>query len=458
MLSIIWLVLFTRLLIPLEPALNPSPFSLMGIDEYFHLDTRIIPQVVPPAIEAEPINVIDFKTNTIPARQNTPEKIKSNIIERSTAMSWFIRGIAFLWLTGVILMTIKMFTVYCLFKYRYKKACIPIPHHILTLFTEIQQKLHTRARLVISSAVHVPCVIGLLRPTILFPAAFIGCLDNTKTAHILLHELVHIKRKDIISRTIITLLGILYWFHPLLKKALDIFKDDQECACDADSLTYLSNTQKISYGRTILRLLTILSQGHTPECTLGIMDNKQHFTRRLLLITQHRKKTPPAYIISAVIFITVTLFFTTKTISAEDPPDLSGRKEILFSTPVAHPRISLEFGWTIHPLTQQPMFHNGMDMKIPIGTPISAISEGKIIKINREIEDDYGLFILIEHSNGFQSLYSKLSNIHVEENQQVKKGQVIGLSGNSGMSTGPHLHFMIFRHDQPVNPREFIVF
>lgn len=114
---------------------------------------------------------------------------------------------------------------------------------------------------------------------------------------------------------IITLLGILYWFHPLLKIALDIFRDDQECACDADSLTYLSNTQKISYGRTILRLLTIFSQAHTPECTLGIMDNKQHFTRRLLLITQHRRKTPLVYIIGVIVFVTVALFFTTKAIS-----------------------------------------------------------------------------------------------------------------------------------------------
>ena len=99
-------------------------------------------------------------------------------------------------------------------------------------------------------------------------------------------------------------------------------------------------------------------------------------------------------------------------------------------------------------------FHNGIDFRASIGTPIYAATDGKIIKIdNNDLgfsfynRYQYGLYILINHYNGLSTLYAHLSKVLVQEGQKVTRGQLIGYSGNTGYSYGPHLHFGVYLTD-----------
>ncbi|QIY84205.1 M23 family metallopeptidase [Chryseobacterium sp. NEB161] len=104
----------------------------------------------------------------------------------------------------------------------------------------------------------------------------------------------------------------------------------------------------------------------------------------------------------------------------------------------------------------QLQFHKGLDIAVGFGSPVNCAASGKVIFAGQK--GGYGNCIIIEHSNGLATLYGHLSEILVETNDRVKTGQVIAKSGNSGRSTGPHLHYEVHKNNQPVNPRLFLNF
>lgn len=106
--------------------------------------------------------------------------------------------------------------------------------------------------------------------------------------------------------------------------------------------------------------------------------------------------------------------------------------------------------------TENTQFHKGIDIALPYGTDIHCTASGKIIFTGEK--NGYGKCIIISHNNGLATLYAHLSKILVEVNDQVKAHQIIAKSGNSGRSTGPHLHYEILRNNTPVNPKLFLDF
>ncbi|MGK7908447.1 MAG: M23 family metallopeptidase [Synechococcus sp.] len=121
-----------------------------------------------------------------------------------------------------------------------------------------------------------------------------------------------------------------------------------------------------------------------------------------------------------------------------------------------HP-VSSEFGWRVHPVTKRRRsYHQGIDIATPSGTSIQAACDG-VVFIAGPV-DGYGLYVSIRHGNGLTTGYGHLDRIGVVVNQKVSQGETIGRSGNTGRSTGPHLHFETFVYGEPRNPREFIDF
>ncbi len=99
--------------------------------------------------------------------------------------------------------------------------------------------------------------------------------------------------------------------------------------------------------------------------------------------------------------------------------------------------------------------HDGVDISVPKGTPIKAVSGG-IVTFSGRSFNDYGKMIVIKHNSDFSTVYAHNSENIVEEGNDVKKGQVIGKVGNSGNASGYHLHFEVRREDKPINPLFFL--
>ncbi len=118
-------------------------------------------------------------------------------------------------------------------------------------------------------------------------------------------------------------------------------------------------------------------------------------------------------------------------------------------------RISSEFGLRKHPILKQSRSHKGLDMAAPTGTKIYAANGGTVIKSGYN-SGGYGNYVVIDHGGGQATLYGHMSQRKVESGQQVERGQLVGLVGSTGLSTGPHLHFEVIINGSPVNPRQYI--
>ena len=132
---------------------------------------------------------------------------------------------------------------------------------------------------------------------------------------------------------------------------------------------------------------------------------------------------------------------------------INNGKKLAWPVP-GHSRISSPFGMRIHPVTKVRSFHSGVDIPAPKGKPIISVLDGKVIESRNA--GTYGNMILIEHSNGVRTRYAHCSKLNVRVGQIVKAGDVIGLIGSTGRSTGPHLHFEVIINGKPVNPLNYI--
>ncbi|MGD9154622.1 MAG: peptidoglycan DD-metalloendopeptidase family protein [Bacillota bacterium] len=117
-------------------------------------------------------------------------------------------------------------------------------------------------------------------------------------------------------------------------------------------------------------------------------------------------------------------------------------------------RISSPFGWRLHPILKRRKYHTGIDFAVPRGTPVKAADGGVVLVSGWR--GGYGNFIAIDHGKGISTCYGHNSRLLVRAGQRVKKGQKIALSGSTGLSTGPHLHFEVRVNGNPVNPLGYL--
>ncbi|VAV93032.1 Membrane proteins related to metalloendopeptidases [hydrothermal vent metagenome] len=112
------------------------------------------------------------------------------------------------------------------------------------------------------------------------------------------------------------------------------------------------------------------------------------------------------------------------------------------------------FGMRVHPITGKTRMHNGLDMHGNSGDPIRAAADGKVIFAG--VKGGYGNAVMIDHGGGMVTLYAHQSKLLVKEGQRVDAGDVIGLIGSTGLSTGPHLHFEVRINGAPVDAAKYL--
>jgi murein DD-endopeptidase MepM/ murein hydrolase activator NlpD len=125
----------------------------------------------------------------------------------------------------------------------------------------------------------------------------------------------------------------------------------------------------------------------------------------------------------------------------------------LFKWPIRS-YITSWYGWRKDPFTGVRSFHNGLDIGTPMGTPVKAAMDGTVADTG--YSSAFGNYIILRHHAGWQSLYGHLKTISVKEGQRVAAGERIAYSGNSGYSTGPHLHFTVLKNGRTVNPNNVL--
>ncbi|HIK44707.1 MAG TPA: M23 family metallopeptidase [Leptolyngbyaceae cyanobacterium M65_K2018_010] len=118
-------------------------------------------------------------------------------------------------------------------------------------------------------------------------------------------------------------------------------------------------------------------------------------------------------------------------------------------------QISSEFGLRLNPFGQRSYeMHDGIDFAGPLGKPVLATAEGVVVKA--DYDSGYGNHVRIDHGYNYETLYAHLARLDVKLGDRVRRGAVVGYLGNTGRSSGPHLHYSIYRNGQAVNPRYYL--
>lgn len=136
---------------------------------------------------------------------------------------------------------------------------------------------------------------------------------------------------------------------------------------------------------------------------------------------------------------------------------LKTKEKLILATPSIQPlsnkkliKLSSGFGYRIHPIYNIYKFHYGLDFSAPIGAPIYATADGKVVYAGAN--SGYGLNVIINHGFGYETLYGHMIKIKVNLGQEVKRGQIIGYVGNTGLASAPHLHYEVRKNNHYQNP------
>lgn len=137
------------------------------------------------------------------------------------------------------------------------------------------------------------------------------------------------------------------------------------------------------------------------------------------------------------------------------------KAELLASIPAIQPitkksiaRLASGYGYRIHPIYKTSMMHEGIDFTAPIGTEIYATGNGTVAKVEYNGRG-YGNNVVINHGFGYSTLYGHMSRFAVRPGQKIKRGDVIGYVGNTGSSTGPHVHYEVIKNGKKIDPINF---
>ncbi|WP_299157808.1 M23/M56 family metallopeptidase [uncultured Tenacibaculum sp.] len=271
------------------------------------------------------------------------------------------------------------------------------------------------------------------------------------------HEKVHIQLKHSWDVILSEVYILFFWFNPLLyfyRKSLKAVHEFQ-----ADKGVLQNGVKTSQYMQLLVQNLELSKPNN-----LYNYFNQHILKKRVTMMTKPKSNrlSKLTYILLLPICIFLISAFTSPSIKNNqhmnilDVTALVNKPPSLFPVQNASKKdITSYFGKNAkRPKNRKNIQHNGIDIRAKIGTPVLATTDGIIAKAS--MKGNWGNLIVITHSDGYETWYAHLNDFNVSKNQKVKKGDIIGYVGNTGLSTGPHLHYEVKQNGKPLNPLNFI--
>jgi len=268
------------------------------------------------------------------------------------------------------------------------------------------------------------------------------CRSDQFEEPVIRHEKLHVVLGHTFDLILTEFLISLLWFNPFVYFFRRSIKSVHEY--QVDSMILKSEVQKSDYLRMIMDNL---------ESGVRLNGLYNYFNgitikKRIKMITTNN--TSRIHLVWYLMIIPIIGFLV---MSFANP---KGEKPEVFPIRKGeYDKITAYFGVKgLNPVTKKEVIHNGIDLKAKEGVSVIATAGGKVLKAANE--EGWGNLVVIEHGDGFESWYAHLQEFKVEAGQEIQKGQLIGLVGNTGYSTGSHLHFEIRLEGKCVDPLEYI--
>ncbi|NFO14214.1 peptidase M56 [Clostridium botulinum] len=303
----IWLILIVKLIFPFGPE-NSLSFS--------HIYQRVY--IENNANE----NSLKVQENSIKQSQNSySEDLKSkNSFQNSNDNKLTLKTniplknqlhiekiFVSLWILGVILLIFIFILAHKKLKQIVKTSIKKVSNEHKEILNNCINIMHikTKVKLLYSSKISSPCLCGLVKPKILIPISLVENISTSDFKYILMHELIHLKRKDILINWIIILLSIIYWFNPIVVYGLSRIKKDCEFSCDNNAISYLNKNENIQYGNVLIKVLALCGSNNRLIGTTSMVRDNLEIKRRIIMISKYKKINFKGILLGSIIVVII---------------------------------------------------------------------------------------------------------------------------------------------------------
>lgn len=321
---------------------------------------------------------------------------------------------------------------------------------ILTTTESIDSNKVTKISTVVSPSNHSPFVFGTVKPQIVLPNYFLT-LEASQQRILIQHELTHIASRDHIAILSWRVLNIFLWINPLVKKMEWQFIRAMEHRCDNLTIERYKINKHL-YASTLLESLKrCVNHGDlkpVAQFNSGALCADDYKVRLTNIIRPRGQDSHFMFIKWLPLIIALCCLLTiVKEANVTD--------ELNWQHPLENYRVSSSFLNISKIRNYKP--HQGVDYVAQQGSLVRSAADGIVVVAdNSTLSPNYGNTVLIQHKGGYQTLYSHLDSIEVEAGSWVGAGESVGVIGDTGRTTGVHLHFEIIKDKQRVNPIDFL--
>jgi len=290
----LWLLLLVRLAIPWAPKSRISVFNLVPQSIQHR---RIIESISTSCVD----DIGDCSSTESTSVQKTKPKGNSK-----AGFIRFLRILPLLWLVGAVVMT-GYVCARNLSLWLTVKGKRPITDQkVLELLEDckVQMGVQTILAVVVSDRVKSPALFGFVRPRLLLPQGMLETYSLEELRYVFMHEVAHLKQRDIYLGWLMALLQIVHWFNPLMWIAFNRMRGDRELACDRLAISMMAPDEPPRYGQTIVNLVESFSQVSYVPSVAGILEDTSQIERRIRMIVDFRKASR-IWSVGAVLLVVV---------------------------------------------------------------------------------------------------------------------------------------------------------
>jgi murein DD-endopeptidase MepM/ murein hydrolase activator NlpD len=301
---------------------------------------------------------------------------------------------------------------------------------------------------------------------IILPRALIAALTPAQMALVIAHERAHVRRGDTLYYALLAWADALFWFNPFVRAQTRRCRLAAELACDA-AVTAAAPEMLRAYAQALLLALTHTA-GDALQCapavfsTRSVGEHRMRISEIMRAAAGRRKRSAWAVYIAAGLLaapLGMLQIAVAQTNGAPHPATAQTASQAaaavatLFAIAPLQTEVTSPYGPRTDPHYGGAQFHTGVDYRAAEGAAIVAPAAGRVLRARVPQEKPgFGKVLEIDHGGGLVTRYAHLSEFDVEVGQQVAAGQLIARAGNTGISTGPHLHFEVLRDGRTIDP------
>ena len=426
----IWLILIIKLIIPFGPQ---NPLNIFDLYKIFYVQstTNKITQNTQTNFSKELSNSDLVDSKLISEVHPSNNTVFSNAISISLNNIFNIEKIfCFIWILGVALSL-------GILGLGYKKLKNIVRASIKNIngkHSEILKKcmkdmnIRTEVELSYSKKISSPSLCGLFKPKILIPVNIAANICDEEFKYIIMHELTHLKSKDIAINWTINLLSMIYWFNPILLYGFHKMRQDCEISCDGQVISYLGEGKNVEYGNTIIKVLELGGKGNRIMGTTTMVLNRLEMKRRVIMISKYNKINIKGIILGAVVIFIIGGFgIAINTSSISSDKNVAKATTLQVETPVTPSEITN----TSNAAASTNIKKSSNDSAIPI---VPFISD--IVIYNSHPDEDYSSGMKITDvgalindklvKEGFNSRFIRIDqNTDYNKSYQISRNLII---------------------------------